>query len=128
MRKLIATIALLGLALPASAADCATGTINWWGTSPILTSRTDGDGIRFAIVGQFVNYTVDDGALASTQVPHDAEGVTVCADGVTFALAEEPVEREPVPTVADVDAETWETFEDEGGDTTQYKSAGVYPI
>lgn len=125
MKRLIATIALIGLSIPASAADCGTADIDWVGTTPHLTKTANGDGIRYDIVGDFVNYQIDGGDLASTHVPDEATAVTVCRDGVTFELAAEPTEREPTESqqIMDVDADVYREHVAEHGPV-----AGVYPI
>lgn len=117
MKTLVAILIVAGLALPASADGCGTGTIDWVGTSPRLTVTGGADGIRFDIVGHYVDYIVD-GQLASAEIPESAEAVTVCADGVTFTVGE-AVNRRPVPAqlIEDVDAQTLEAFH----------PAGVYP-
>lgn len=116
MRTLLAVLLVAVVGLPAAASDCGTGQIEWVGTTPVLTRTADG--IRFDIVGHYINYTID-GEAASVEVPESAESVTVCADGVTFGLGE-PTEREPVPaqSIEDIDADTWQA----------YHAAGVYPL
>lgn len=127
MRRVIAVVTLMMLALPATAAECSTGSIDWVENTPHLTRETTGDGVRYDIVGQFVNYQTNDGDLASEQVPDLAAGVTVCPSSVTFTLAERRVEQ-PQPNMADVDADTWNDFVAQTPDAVKKYSAGVYPI
>lgn len=107
MRRLIATIALIALALPVAAAECGGGTIEWVGQTPVLSRDTVGDGIRYDIVGHVVNYQIDDGETEYAEVPELAERVAVCRDGVTFTVAEPNVEVEPVEEYSDPVLPDW---------------------
>lgn len=115
MKRLITAIALIGLAIPAQAAECGGGNIEWTGTTPGLVDSFGDGSIRFDLVGQFVNYAVDypDGDLASAEVPHNAVAFVVCPDGVTFETAAEPVVRTPDPAqlIVDVDADVWDRWQ-----------------
>lgn len=91
-KVVILVIALAGLAVPAAAVDCATGSISWETGSPAWAPETVIDGVNTAVVGTylwaqyFVEEPVDeyDGTV-SIEIPADASAAQVCADGtVTF--------------------------------------------
>lgn len=119
MRLLLVVLLVAGLALPASADGCSSGPIDWVGTSPRLGPVTGPDSVDVDVVGQYAVWRIDDGEIASVEIPQSAVAVTVCADGVTFTLSE-PVDRQPVAAqlIEDVDAATWRAFH----------PAGVHPL
>jgi hypothetical protein len=88
MRKLIATIALLGLAVPANAATCNTLTVTRLGDSPLIAERDQADtDIKTGVVGRFLWIQLGDGDMVSAEIPVDAVSATVCSDSsVTFTV------------------------------------------
>lgn len=129
MRKLIATIALLGLALPAGAAECSTGTIYWDGTSPGIVKDDPTVDPSPSVVGQYlwvtppkpVTLAFNDvivaqapaGTTTSVGIPSDAETFAVCygtanvsvAAGQATPAIDEEVEREKAAWQKIIDAE-----------------------
>lgn len=109
-RTLIIVLALAGLALPASAADCLAGEITWQGSDPGWHPElVEVTGVRADIVGEFlwVQYGADpvdeyDGTV-SVEIPGDASGASVCPDGtVTFAYSNNVQVDEPEPASVDL--------------------------
>lgn len=129
MRKLIATLAVMLIALPAGA---ATGDITRSdrGTPMLERHEWDATDYRYDIVGTFFVVVAPDGTETSFEVPADAVGYELHDDGaVTFTAGTvEPVTEST--QIADVTAEEWEEYVEEGGDTAPYQhtTADVYPI
>lgn len=77
-RFIIALLAFVALALPASAEQ--SGTITWLEDTPGISER-HGESPRVAIVGSFLVVVLEDGTEYSYEVPADAVTFTVADDG-----------------------------------------------
>lgn len=133
MRQLIAILALMALAIPASAAQCSTGTVEWDGTSPGIVKDDPTINPSPSVVGQYLWVTPPEpttlafngqivaqapaDVTTSVGIPSDAETFAVCygtadvpeASGQATPAIGEEVEREPTSgqQILDVDAETY---------------------
>lgn len=94
MKRTLATLALLAIALPAQATDCQTVTIENIEGTPFITAR-EGGLPRADIVGHYLNIDVlDDGTLQSVDVSGAGiTGATVCTDGSVTLAYTKPEQR-----------------------------------
>lgn len=110
MRTFLAATALVVAALPVSAAECVTVDIVWADSTPVLSDPGQdgyGDGsIDVSTVGVFL-WT--QGGNISHEIPADAVGATVCADGSATFTAGEPVAYDE-PVICDCDEVEYEVF------------------
>ena len=89
-------------ALPAGAAECQVGSIDWSEGSPRWeVGDTATDGLRTAVVGRFLWVQVGDADPISVELTGDESSATVCLDGTATFTRAEVAAAEPEPVICD---------------------------